>query len=217
LSGKGFYHFANDHSEKAVLFYRKALEFDDSNPLILYNLGSISLKLHSHDDALAYFNLAIQLDGKDLKAYNGKARTLYAMGRFEEACEVFAHLLSKDPLNSETQFNLSQCYLQIGRIGDAKGILEDILSTHPHNHHARSNLGVCLLSEGEIERAIDEFEVIVKADSSFVQAYYNLSIAYSRLGKIEESKKYLEMGRRYSSNKTPVSKNILTRGSDSVK
>jgi predicted Zn-dependent protease len=70
--------------------FRKLLERDPNNPMLLYSLGNELFKEQKYPEAREYLNLAVQNKPDYSVAYRTLGRTLYELREDAEARRVFA-------------------------------------------------------------------------------------------------------------------------------
>lgn len=69
--------------------FRKLLERDPENPMVLYSLGSELFKESRYDEAREYLSRAVRNKPDYSVAYRTLGRALYELGEDEEAGRVF--------------------------------------------------------------------------------------------------------------------------------
>lgn len=89
-----------------------------SNPLfcqkdvkLTISKGKDALVKEDYNQALVYFDEAIELDSSFLDAYLGKAQAQYNLGFYQKSLENYNFLLSKG-------FNEAQCFFGLGSVND---------------------------------------------------------------------------------------------------
>ncbi len=70
--------------------FRKLLERDPENPMVLYSLGGELFKEGRHDEAREYLRRAVRNKPDYSVAYRTLGRALYELGEDDEAGRVFA-------------------------------------------------------------------------------------------------------------------------------
>jgi predicted Zn-dependent protease len=76
-------------TSRADLF-RRLLDRDPNNPMILYSLGNELFKEKKYPEAREYLNRAVQSKPDYSVAYRTLGRALYELGEYAEARRVFA-------------------------------------------------------------------------------------------------------------------------------
>ena len=70
--------------------FRKLLDRDPENPMVLYSLGSELFKEGQHSEASEYLGRAVRNKPDYSVAYRTLGRALFELGEDEEAARVFA-------------------------------------------------------------------------------------------------------------------------------
>ncbi|WP_212003844.1 tetratricopeptide repeat protein [Chitinophaga sp. HK235] len=89
--------------DSAVVVYRKALQYNPSDTLVLQNLANAHLALKQYDSSLIYTNKGLQLYPQDKSLLMKKAATLETLKRYREAATTAASLQQLEPSNKEVR------------------------------------------------------------------------------------------------------------------
>jgi tetratricopeptide (TPR) repeat protein len=81
--------------------------------MIHNNLGSVKRLNKDYEGALLAYDKAISIDSEYHYAINNKAITLYEMGRFEEAIEIFRDVLKINKTYAYAYNNIGLCYYKL--------------------------------------------------------------------------------------------------------
>ncbi|MFA4956245.1 MAG: CheR family methyltransferase [Candidatus Methanoperedens sp.] len=145
-----------------------------------------------------------------------EALALYEKGKYSEAVEIIAKLVSSDPNNSKTILLLAQAYANMGKLTEAnewceKAIKEDRLN--PRNHYLHATI---LEERGQIDDAVKSLKKALYLDQDFVLAHFGLGNLCKKQGKSKESEKYFETAlmllRRLGQNETLLESEGITAG-----
>ena len=101
LSGLGEVALRRGDFETAQGFFRRALEISPEDPAAAYNVGEIFFSNQKTDEAIAYFELAIQIKGDWPKAYHRLGLVCLNKGDFPKALANLKKFLELDPQNPE--------------------------------------------------------------------------------------------------------------------
>lgn len=127
--------------ENALKTYEQAMEvipeekaFPFNLGLIYYNMSADTLetkltkeqRMEYLEDALQYFNRALELDPEMKDAYRAKSDILIELKRFEEGKEVAKIGTEKYPEDVGLWFNLFKCYSHLGNVQKANETAEKI-------------------------------------------------------------------------------------------
>ena len=98
----------SDHSEKAIVQYRKAQELDSTYAIARYNMGNALVRQGKPQDAMKEYLAASKYE-KDKQRlsdiYHNMGVLLLASKKYAEAVDCYKESLRNDPSNNETRYN----------------------------------------------------------------------------------------------------------------
>ncbi|BBB91653.1 MAG TPA: tetratricopeptide repeat protein [Methylomusa anaerophila] len=94
----------NDDSDKAEMYYRRALALEPRRADVHNNLGVVLIKKNNYPAAVACFQTAISLQPQYADAYRNLSGVYYKMGLYEQALECCGKALAINPELEETRF-----------------------------------------------------------------------------------------------------------------
>lgn len=98
----------SDHSEKAIVQYRKAQEVDSTYAIARYNMGNALVRQGKPQDAMKEYLAASKYE-KDKQRlsdiYHNMGVLLQASKKYAEAVDYYKESLRNDPSNDETRYN----------------------------------------------------------------------------------------------------------------
>jgi len=120
-----------------------------------YNLAYLALAEGKLDEALAHIDRAIGASPSIGRGYVVKAACLLRMQppRREEAREVLAEALARDPDNADAALNLGSLLATMGRPEEARSVLLKAVALDPWRPKAHALLGEVCLAMGDVEGA----------------------------------------------------------------
>ena len=83
--------------EKAIDFYDKVLEIDETFTDALNGKARALDNLGQHDQAIEFYNKVLEIDQTDIDALNGKALALESLGKLEEAISNLEKIVELTP------------------------------------------------------------------------------------------------------------------------
>jgi tetratricopeptide (TPR) repeat protein len=125
LIEKGVNLFQNnelEHSKKALL---EAYKLENDNLDVLNFLGLVNLHLHEYDEAISYFDKALEVEPKDKVVCNNKGDAYGMMEDYEKALECFNYALEIDEKYSSAHFNMGIIYGDMGEFEKAHKSFEN--------------------------------------------------------------------------------------------
>ena len=123
--------------------------------------GNILSILDRHEEAIIYFNRALDLNPNYQSTIYGKALSLANIGRNEEALTYFDKLLALAVL-----INKGIMLADMGKFLEAEITLEKVLVIDPNNTKALNEKGAAVGNLGRTEDAISYFDKVLLIDSN---------------------------------------------------
>ena len=126
----------------------------------LYHLarGADLLGKGELEAACAALSRARELRPRDPKSLGLLGQSLYKLGRFDEAIDVYGKLVDESPVEAAARVNLGLANLKAKRYAQAVRQLEIALDLNPDHSKAMGYLGLAWLEQGHFARAREWFE-----------------------------------------------------------
>ncbi|KAI1878004.1 uncharacterized protein JN550_000186 [Neoarthrinium moseri] len=130
-------------------------------------------------NALKCFEDAIRVShGKNVLALMGKARALFSLGKYPEACSLYQDVLRKMPdmVDPDPRIGIGACFWQLGFKDDAKQAWERSLELNPESKIANILLGLYYLdSSAKVPTNSPDFiRLYKKAMTEFTQKSFKM-------------------------------------------
>jgi tetratricopeptide (TPR) repeat protein len=165
---------------------RRALEFDASNPAVVYELASLLRAVGRHAEALELFFRYARLVPDDYQGLGQIGSCLGDLGRFAEAESYLRRALELVD-DAVTHYDLGFVLTRLGRTAEAIAEYERALERDPNHVKARTNLAVNLVGLGQIARATRELTRVLAIDPEDARAHTNLGVVLERQGQVERA------------------------------
>jgi tetratricopeptide (TPR) repeat protein len=107
--------------------------------------------------------------------------------RFDEASELLARALERDPDNLRALDILGFVRFFQGRFEDAEQCCTRALSLAPDNAYAHKGLGLCLAKRGKLDEAIEELERAIALKPTWADPYWDLAVVLSGAKRYREA------------------------------
>ena len=114
------------HAELAALEFQKAYDLGSEDPWVAFQLGYYALGDENREQALTYYERALELDPYYSKALNNAAILLTGMDRNEESLLYWKRLLTEGRENEPYLANVTTFFIDQGRADES---LEMLLTT----------------------------------------------------------------------------------------
>lgn len=181
-------------TELALQEHTKALETativlnaEPDNAEALTISGQVKLKQEVLDDALNFFNKAIDSDSTMATAYYYRGVVHANNGNLDASLADYKKAQELDELNIE-YYNSSLTVRT--QLEDYSGIISDynkLLELDPTNTEAFYMRGYYKLNLDDFEGAIADFEKAIQLDSKLGKAYYYKGLAMAKTGKLSDA------------------------------
>lgn len=150
---------------EAVATYERILALEPENPIVLHNLGNISLHRGDDEEAIVYYRRATAAKPDYLLAYYHMGEALARLERFEEAYRTYEKVLQLEPKNAQellaaddALYRLASIDLAMGAYQRAATFLEQVLAADPAHLKAHHAYGQALMQLGRREEALRQFD-----------------------------------------------------------
>lgn len=149
--------------------------------------GSLLVLQHRPDDALAYFERALQLAPEHPRGLNNYGGALRGVERYEEALEAYRRAAQLDPDYVDAHYNTGAVLLLLNRPQEAMEPLERALSLEPAHADACNSLGAAYWALGDATNAMERYRAALSLDPGLAQAYGNIGNLLGENGRLEEA------------------------------
>ena len=156
---------------------RRALEFNERNPDVVYEMGALLQQQKRPADALTYFTRHLDMVRDDQQTLVQIGKCYTDLGRFAEAEAALrrALALSDDAVGF---YNLGYVLEQLERPAEAERQYERAVEVNPGLASAHTNLGTALARRGRVAEAIAHFTEVVRLQPASAGAHNNLGAVF---------------------------------------
>ncbi len=121
------------------------------------------------------------------------AKQQHRSGKRDEANQIYARILNKEPENVEALRLTAVVSMETGDPDTCKKLLLNALKISPENASVYNNFGNLLHSQKKYDLAVDHFEIALKLNPDFSQAANNLGNSLRALGRNKEAIKNYQL------------------------
>ncbi|MEM1080477.1 MAG: tetratricopeptide repeat protein [Pseudomonadota bacterium] len=178
--------FAQGQFEPAGKILRRLLSEQPSEKdqhQILVLLGLCSQGLGRTEEAVGYFERAIQVDEYSAIAHFYLGRTLVEQHQLDRARSALMQALSLDPNNGEARALIGMMSMQTGDLDGAVSELRTALRANPNSVAAQSALARVLVMQDEVEEAEQLATQAVQANPKHAGAQEALAAVFIKQGR----------------------------------
>ena len=201
---KGFTQNALKDYKAAKISLQKSLTYKADYINTFVELGLASTKLIQDEEAIGYFNKAIELDPKSHLPYNGIAE-VYRDNKKEmnEAMTWYKKTLSINPMERKANFGMGYCFNALTKYNEAIDYLKKAIEKEPAYTAAYVELGYSYYKLGKDADAITQFDKAISQNANNENARYYTCLLYIRVKNKAKAQKVLNELKSLSSKYVP--------------
>lgn len=138
-----------------------------------------------HANAIANYDLALNLDPQFVVAFIGRGTSNLSLGRFEEALADLNQAIDREPELAESYNLRAQIYFQLRNYGRCIADLTILLSIEPDRADAYLMRGLANSNLGRNMRSIEDYTRAIELDKNNINAYLHRARAYEKEGRYD--------------------------------
>ncbi len=158
-----------------------ALNVTKNNYVAYNNLGPILFNEGKTDEAMEYFEKAIELNPDYTDAYNNRGYVYAALGNYDMAIKDYDEAIKSNPDYMIAYNNRGTIYSDTGRYQLAIEDFNEAIRLQSGYVDAYNNRGIAYGKLGQYQRAIDDFNTAISLKENYIDAYNNRGITYFML------------------------------------
>jgi superkiller protein 3 len=170
-----------------VLRFAEAGLAAQPSPLMYDFVGNVLNRLGRHDEAIAVYRRAIELDPKYVRAYISLGNTLKTQGKLDEAIACFRKAIELKPDFDSVHNFLGSALAAQGKLDEAIACYRKAIQLNPNFAWAYANLGSALAVQGKLDEAIAACRKSIEVNPKWSWAHVNLGNGLSQQGKLDEA------------------------------
>jgi tetratricopeptide (TPR) repeat protein len=178
-------------AEKAVFYYKKALEIKPDYLIALDNLGIALFQTGKLEEALSYYSEALKIAPEHAGIHNHIANVMTAQGQLEKALNHYKKALLIDPELVITHNNLAIALVAHGNLEKAIFHYELAIKKDPEYAEAHYNFGSLLVNQHKNREAMAHFAEVIKINPECAEAYHQIGLILAQKGKLKEASKFI--------------------------
>ena len=204
---RGNAHRDLEQYDRAIEWYKKAIEIKPDYYEAHYNRGNAYYDLEKYEKAIECFDKALEIKPDYYEAYNLMGLAYKGLGEFDRAIECFKKGLEVSPdddLIRRSMRNNIEYILPHLRINHREAIkfYKKKIATNSADDKVHYNMGLAYKDLGEYEKAIECFKKALEIKPDDQGARYNINSAYAKLGQHGKAAEYFEKGPEILYNKS---------------
>jgi tetratricopeptide (TPR) repeat protein len=182
LSNLAGAYFERGQIEKALQYYKRAIELCPDFAVSYNGLGSLYLKTGQPEKALNVLKKAVQLNPTYVDAINNLGIACLATGALEAALTYFRRTTELSPYYYKGYYNMGMVLIKKKELSKAIEALKKSIAINPSYIQAYLNLGIAYAMNGDLDKAENCFRQVIKINHLEVSAYNNLGLLYYKKG-----------------------------------
>lgn len=137
----------------------------------LYRSGIESLWLGNYDNAVGYFENAVNRNPARADAWVQVGYCRVKQGKIREAIRAYQQALQLKPTDAEIHNRLGDAYYYSGRLREAIETYSEAARLQPDNAETFYNLAIAYFESGNLSRAASEARVLQRLDRKLYEKY----------------------------------------------
>jgi tetratricopeptide (TPR) repeat protein len=186
------YYLNQNESDKAVRYYKLALDLRQNCSSCLYQLARISEEQVNLDEALNYAIKAKQNASDDPDILFELGRICAKKDLYIDAINNLSAAVQLRPENESFQYVLASAYTGKKDYEHAVSIIKHLVSLHPGDPVLLYSLGAVQYLNSDLNSAQANLRLSIRRDPNQVASYYYLGLTLDRAGKTEEALQILQ-------------------------
>jgi tetratricopeptide (TPR) repeat protein len=183
LCRQGYSFSINGENQKAIQFFKEAIEKDPKNTMAWNGLGYCHVGLNNPAAAIKAYQEAVKTNPTDETLYFILGDYYLKLGRNQEAIESYQQVIRIKPDFEAAHFRLGIIYSQLGRLDDGAKAFNTVIRINPEAAPAYFNVGIAYTKLGRYQDAIEAHKEGLRINPNFAPAHNNLGVIYGKLGE----------------------------------
>lgn len=180
--------------EKAIEFYRKAIDIASEFPDFYIRLAQSYIKTSNPKQARINIQKAIDIDHNSAEYYHLLGIANCITNDWQAAINAIKSATALKPNYLDALNNLAYCYEQNQELDKALEVYQQVIAYRPNYFEANYGLGNVHFGLKQYDRALTYFERALKIDPKSKQVLYNIAQTYYEKGDFNKSiKVYKEL------------------------
>jgi Tfp pilus assembly protein PilF len=180
------------------------------------NLGTILSARGRTNDAVAQYQMALQIKPDYAQAHYNLGLALAGCGRFDEAIACYRKAVEIQPNYVEAHYNLALDLAGHERFDEAIAHFQKAVDIRPDYAEAHNNLAAALGRMGQIAEAMVHLRKALEINPDLAETHDNLGVLLTKCGQIEEAiphyRRALEIDPNFAKAHNHLGMALITRG-----
>ncbi len=194
FAGVGEYYMDRDDFDRAIDFFREAVQLDGKYPVARSGLsealalkGNEELVRDARPTARRFFEEALSYNPNNAPAHFGLGEVFSVDEKDAEARISYEKALANDKELTEIYVPLGILYYKVGEIAKADEFLTKAMALEPNDGETQFFLGLIRYSQNRNDEALVAFRKATAADPSLAEAFYHTGETLMRLNRYSDA------------------------------
>lgn len=153
----------------------------------LMNRGISLTSLGRYEEAIAYYDIAIDRAPLDSDVWMNKGIALSKLGKPKEATDCYDYALKINPKSSVILTNKGVSLFKLGKYQAALQCFNKGIEADPQYSQAWNNMGALYAEMNRFQAAIDCFDKALTINTKYLSAWNNKGVALARLNRYSDA------------------------------
>lgn len=204
LYNHGVDEYDNGNYEKAIEYFKEAINQKSIKPQVYYNIGLTYQKMKNYDRAVTAYQSFLLLRPKDYDGLFNIGLVHFEKENYQKSIEYFKQSLEiKEEVENVKAITLA--YLSCNQIEDAKAfannyLLKDKIKLYYAIAQVFENKNSFSRNFELLNYSIEMYSKIIEIVPDFFKAYLSKSICYAKKGELENSVEYCKQALQRNPN-----------------
>ena len=186
---KGVFNAAQSAYKEAIADFDSVIKYAPEREYgeAYYNRGTCLGHLGRHEEAIADYTRAIELNPQYANAHNNRGNALDDLGRHEEALADYTRAIELNPQYAAAYNNRGAALDDLGRHEEAIADYTRAIELNPQYANAHYNRGNALGDLGRHEEELADYTRAIELNPQYAEAHYNRGVALGNMGRHEDA------------------------------
>ena len=158
-----YYNYKHD-SDKALYYFRKALEVDTKYDVASNYVAKILAEKGNHEEAIHVLKSALELGSKNETTYINLGVIYMSLGRLDDALEIFKKASLINPQKITPYYNIGLVLVKQKQFGKAIDMFKKCLALNPTDGRVYLHLALLYQKINQPERAIKYYKALASSN-----------------------------------------------------
>jgi tetratricopeptide (TPR) repeat protein len=186
--------------KKAADHLKKAIQLNEENESLLYEIGYCYEMGQMSDEAIAFFTKEIDRRPYSMVAWYNLGIAYSTIELYEKAIDAFDYSIAIDLTFTPAYFSKAQCYEQMEMYQDAINVYKQTFELEKPDAMTNYYIGDCYASMEKYDTAIDFYRKSISLERHFSDSWMGIGLCFVELGQHSEALSHMEQAIKLESD-----------------